>query len=134
MRSWPASRGEAIHTSTHLGNPVGCAIALKVLELLERERWIERTRERGHHLLARLRSALRSVPRVVEVRGRGLMIGIELDTATTASRAVRDALRSGWIVIGEGEDGRVLTLSPPLNISDTLLDGALERLVELLAP
>jgi 4-aminobutyrate aminotransferase-like enzyme len=47
---------------------------------------------------------------------------------------VRDALHSGWILIGEGEEGCVLTLSPPLNIPEALLDGAVSRLVELLAP
>jgi 4-aminobutyrate aminotransferase/(S)-3-amino-2-methylpropionate transaminase len=133
MCRWPASRGEAVHTSTHLGHPVGCAVALRLLEILERDRWIERSRERGEQLLADVRKALSSVGCVVDVRGRGLLIGVELDSARTAARVVRQALRSGWMLIGEGEEGRVLTLSPALNIPDALLDGALARLVELLS-
>ncbi len=133
MCRWPASRGEAIHTSTHLGHPVGCAIALRVLEILERDRWVEHSRKRGEQLRADLSRALSSAPCVVDVRGRGLLIGVELDSARTAARVVRQALRSGWILIGEGEEGRVVTLSPALNIPDALLDGALARLVELLS-
>ena len=61
-----------------------------------------------------------------------MFVGIEVDRSDVATRVVAEALRSGWILLGEGEGGRVLTLSPPLNIPDALLDGALERLVELL--
>jgi 4-aminobutyrate aminotransferase/(S)-3-amino-2-methylpropionate transaminase len=133
MCRWPASKGEAVHTSTHLGHPVGCAVALRVLEILERDRWVEHSRERGERLCGDLRRALSSVPCVVEVRGRGLLLGVELDSARTAARVVRQALRSGWILIAEGREGRVLTLSPALNIPDALLDGAVARLVELLS-
>jgi 4-aminobutyrate aminotransferase/(S)-3-amino-2-methylpropionate transaminase len=132
MRRWPASEGEAIHTSTHLGNPVGCAVAQRVLEILEREEWIERTRTRGGQLLSRLRQVLAGAAHVVEVRGRGFLLGIELDTGEAAERVVREALRSGWMLLGEGEGGRVLTLSPALNVADSILDGAVERLAELL--
>jgi 4-aminobutyrate aminotransferase/(S)-3-amino-2-methylpropionate transaminase len=132
MSRWPASHGESIHTSTHLGNPLGCAVALRVLELLERERWVELTRERGRELLSRLRKELAEAPHVVDVRGRGLLIGIELDDPEEAARVSRDALHSGWIVLGEGEDGRVLTLSPALNIPDPLLYGAVAELAGLL--
>jgi 4-aminobutyrate aminotransferase/(S)-3-amino-2-methylpropionate transaminase len=133
MGKWPVSRGEATHTSTHLGYPVGCAVALRVLEILERDGWVDRTRKRGERWIGVLREALVPSGRVSSVRGRGLLIGIEVETASTASRLVREALQSGWILIGEGEEGRVLTLSPPLNIPDRLLSGAARQLVELLS-
>ena len=132
MQKWGSSTGEAIHTSTHLGNPLGCAMALKVLEILERERLLERAERLGTRLRQRLDRELRSCPGVREVRGRGLLIGIELDERQHAARVVREALGSGWILLAEGADARVLTLTPPLTISEPLLERALDRIVELL--
>jgi 4-aminobutyrate aminotransferase/(S)-3-amino-2-methylpropionate transaminase len=131
MRRWGASSGEALHTSTHQGNPVGCAMALAVLELLERERLVERVRTAGAAALERLERDLAGCPSVVEVRGRGFMIGIELDSPASAQRVIEAALRSGWILIGESEDLRVLSLTPALSISDSLLERGLDRIVEL---
>ena len=133
MEAWGVSDGEALHTSTHLGNPLGCALGVRVLELLERERLIARAGALGTRLLERLSRELASAPAVVDVRGRGLMIGIELDSAERAERVVAQALRAGWILLGEGPDGRVLSLTPPLVIGSELLDGAADRLVELLS-
>jgi len=131
MRRWGASSGEALHTSTHQGNPVGCAMALAVLEVLERERLIERVRTAGAAALERLERDLAGCPSVVEVRGRGFMIGIELDSPASAQRVTEAALRSGWILIGESEDLRVLSLTPALSIPDSLLESGLDRIVEL---
>ncbi len=132
MRSWAPSKGEAIHTSTHLGNPVGCVAARRVLEILERDDWIERTRRRGKRLLSHLRKSLGGSSHVVDVRGRGFLIGIEVENGAIASDVIGRALRSGWMLIGEGEDGNVLTLSPALNVSDAILDAAVDRIAELL--
>ena len=129
MRAWGASRGEAVHTSTHLGNPVGCRVATAVLELLERDDLAKRAARVGARLLGRLRTELGDAPRVREVRGRGLMLGIELDTAATAQRVVAAMLSEGWILLAEGGEGRVLSLTPPLTISEQLLDRATDRLV-----
>ena len=134
MERWGANTGEALHTSTHLGNPLGCAIALRVIERMEGDSLPERAAAVGDRLRARLETALAGCRDVVEVRGRGLMIGIELASGASAGRAIDAALAAGWILIGEGEDGRVLSLTPPLTISEALLDGAAEVLVELLSP
>ncbi len=134
MEAWGTSTGEALHTSTHLGNPLGCALAIEVLARIGRDGLVARAGRLGASLLARLQHDLAAAPAVVDVRGRGLMIGIELDTGARADLAIAEALRSGWILLGEGEDGRVLSLTPPLTIDEALLDGAAERLVELLSP
>jgi 4-aminobutyrate aminotransferase/(S)-3-amino-2-methylpropionate transaminase len=131
MARWGVSTGEALHTSTHLGHPVGCAAALTVLESLERDGLVERARRLGEVALERLRRELADCPRVVDVRGRGLFLGIELDSGERADRVIGEALRSGWIVVGEAEDLRVISLTPPLNISERVLDCGLERLAEL---
>jgi 4-aminobutyrate aminotransferase/(S)-3-amino-2-methylpropionate transaminase len=133
MRAWGEAQGEAVHTSTHLGNPLGCALAHLVLQILERDALAERARTLGEHALLHLRAELAGAPGVVEVRGRGLMLGIERETREAANRAVRGALESGWILLGEGDDGRVLSLTPPLTIAEDVLDGGLNRLVELLS-
>ncbi len=129
MRAWGASTGEAVHTSTHLGNPVGCNVATAVLEILERDGLAKRAARVGARLLEQLRTELGDAPRVREVRGRGLMLGIELDTAYTARRVVAAMLSEGWILLGDGVEGRVLSLTPPLTISEELLDRATDRLV-----
>jgi len=133
MRAWGAAQGEAIHTSTHLGNPLGCALALLVLQILERDALPERARALGERALLYLQAELAGAPGVVEVRGRGLMLGIELDSREKANAAIRGALESGWILLGEGDDGRVLSITPPLTIAEDVLDGGLVRLVELLS-
>lgn len=133
MRRWPASRGEAVHTSTHLGNPLGCAAALAVLHVLERDALVKRAEEVGARWLAKLRSLLARSSRVRDVRGRGLLLAIELDDAAFARSAVERALRAGWITLGEGPQGRTLALTPPLLIAEPLLDAAALALAELLA-
>jgi 4-aminobutyrate aminotransferase/(S)-3-amino-2-methylpropionate transaminase len=132
MERWGASRGEAIHTSTHLGNPLGCAMALEVLRRLEADDLPRRAAVLGARALERLEKELGRVRGVVDVRGRGLLLGVELDSAERAERVVREGLRSGWILLPEGRDARVLALSPPLNIPEALLDAALDWLVEQL--
>ncbi len=59
----------------------------------------------------------------------GLM---KVENGAIASDVIGRALRSGWMLIGEGEDGNVLTLSPALNVSDAILDAAVDRIAELL--
>lgn len=129
MRTWGESKGEAIHTSTHLGNPVGCSIGVRVLDILERDGLVERAAALGARLLDRLRGTLTDNPRVREVRGRGLMLGIELEDAGDARRVIKAMLAEGWLLLAEGADARVLSLTPPLTISEALLEGAADHLL-----
>ena len=76
--AWPESAGEALHTSTFLGHPVACAASVAFLDLLESERLDRRAASVGEHLLARLRAVLEDVGSVREVRGLGLLAGIEI--------------------------------------------------------
>jgi 4-aminobutyrate aminotransferase/(S)-3-amino-2-methylpropionate transaminase len=77
MDAWPPSPGEALHTSTYLGHPLGCAAALALLDLFE-EGVGARARTLGDVLLQHLRVALDGTTGVGEVRGAGLLLGIEL--------------------------------------------------------
>jgi 4-aminobutyrate aminotransferase/(S)-3-amino-2-methylpropionate transaminase len=133
MESWPASQGEALHTQTFLGHPPGCAAALATLAVLEEEKLVERAAETGARALRRLRSRLAGVAGCVEARGLGLLLAVECDSPERAAGVCAEALRRGVIVLPSGDDGRVLSLTPPLSIEPELLELALERLVEAFA-
>jgi 4-aminobutyrate aminotransferase-like enzyme len=124
MDAWPESRGEALHTQTFLGHPPSCAAGLAALAVLDEEKLVERSAELGARALAFLAEAGAGLPAIRELRGAGLMIGIECDTAERAHRAVSDALARGVILLPGGDDGRTLTVTPPLSIgARTLLLG-----------
>lgn len=140
MERWPRSTGEAIHTSTFLGHPVGCAAALAAMSALREERLVERSAEMGARMTARLAAAAADHPRVGEVRGRGMMIGMEMvrDRATRepapelAGRLMTEGLRRGVILLGGGIHGSVLSLSPPFVITEAQADAALGMVEEIL--
>lgn len=141
MDAWPPSTGEAIHTSTFLGNPVACAAALACLELLEEEGLAARASRLGAAWREALASLAERHEAVGDVRGRGLMVGIDLvrdresrePDGARAGRVVAEALRRGWILLAGGPEGNVLSLSPPLTIEERLLEEAARMLDEALA-
>jgi len=111
------------HGSTFGGNPVVCAAACAVVEAID-EPLLRAVRTHG----ARLAAGLAALPGVVEVRGRGLMLGAELDRPTAP--VVADCLAAG-LLIGTAGDA-VLRLTPPLTITGDELDLGLALLEEVL--
>jgi acetylornithine/succinyldiaminopimelate/putrescine aminotransferase len=132
MDAWPRSTGEALHTQTFLGHPPGCAAALASMEAIEREGLVEKAARDGELALSQLRRRLADAPSVVQVRGRGLMIGIECDTPDRALTTCREALRRGIILLPAGPDARVLSVTPVLSIEPELLTLALDCVTDLL--
>lgn len=140
MDAWPRSTGEALHTSTFLGHPVGCAAALASIATLRDERLVERSAEMGDRIRARLTGMTADHPNVGEVRGRGMMIGVEMvrdresrDPAPElAGRVVVEGLRRGVLLLGGGIHGNVLSLSPPFVITEAQVDFALGVIAEIL--
>jgi 4-aminobutyrate aminotransferase-like enzyme len=132
MAAWGAHGGATIHTATHFGAPLACAAAVATLGALEQARLPERARAVGARWAQRL--AERSADRgVVEVRGRGLMIGVALEGGAARALAVtRALLERGWIVLTGGPRGDVLTLTPALDIDERLLDAFAEALADAL--
>jgi 4-aminobutyrate aminotransferase/(S)-3-amino-2-methylpropionate transaminase len=128
MDAWPVSRGESLHTQTFLGHPPGCAAALASIAVIEEEKLVERAAETGAFALVRLRERLDGRPGIREVRGRGLMIGVECDAPERALGGCAAALARGVIVLASGDDGRVVSLTPPLAIEAEILDLAIEVL------
>lgn len=138
MAAWPPSAGEAIHTSTFLGNPVSCAAAIAQLDEIEERGLVARAEELGRRLRRRLDAWPARFAGVGEVRGRGLMQGVELvepgpGRAPATARALRiadAALRRGVLLLTEGPAANVLAFTPPLVITEAQLDCALDVLEE----
>ena len=106
--------GPGNHGSTFGGNPLASAAANAVLRVIEEQQLCEAAARRGDQLVQELRTALADVPGVREVRGKGLMVGIELTSAGTG--LVEEALAAGLLINVTGES--VIRLLPPLVISE----------------
>jgi 4-aminobutyrate aminotransferase len=122
MARWP----NGSHGSTFGGNPVSCAAAVATIEVLDQEGLYERAVDIGEHTMARLRAL--AADTVVEVRGIGAMIGVELRDKAAAEAVQARCLRDGVLVLTCGPEGNVLRLIPPLTISDAELDHGLDIL------
>ncbi len=110
------------HGSTFGGNPLACAIARTALRVLVDEGMVKRSTVLGRYFLDRLKT-LRS-PDVKEVRGKGLWIGIELNSA---ARPYCEALKNEGVLCKETHD-RVIRIAPPLTITSEEIDWAFERI------
>ena len=136
--AWPASRGEAIHTSTFLGHPVGCAMALAQIQEIESLDLSERSAELGKFLLGELQSKISNPKLQIAVRGLGLMAGVELHLSDgrpatdAAMQAIKTMLQRGFILLPEGEHGNVISFTPPLTITKAQLAKAVSALAEVL--
>ena len=121
MARWPLGA----HGSTFGGNPISCAAALATLDVLSEENLYERARVLGERALARLRAVATTAGVVTDVRGVGLMIGVELRDKLAAGEVQRRCLAAGLIVLTCGPEENVLRLIPPLTLSDDELDEGL---------
>ncbi|MGD0086342.1 MAG: aspartate aminotransferase family protein [Verrucomicrobiota bacterium] len=136
--AWPESHGEALHTSTFLGNPVGCAMALAQMEEIARLNLCRRSAELGEFLLGEL-SEVKTPKLKIEARGLGLMAGLELrlpddkPAGAAAMQAVKTMLRGGFILLPEGEHANVIGFTPPLTITKGQLAKAVAALAGVLS-
>ena len=137
--AWPASNGEAIHTSTYLGHPVGCAMALAQIHEIQTQELVARSAKLGGFLLRAL-SAIKP-PRsnlASSVRGCGLLAGVELcrpdgsPATEPVLRALKQLLHRGFIFLPEGEHANVISFTPPLTISRAQLLSAVNAVEEIL--
>ncbi|MBS1953474.1 MAG: aminotransferase class III-fold pyridoxal phosphate-dependent enzyme [Cyanobacteria bacterium SZAS-4] len=122
------------HGSTFGGNPVSCAAALAVIDVLQEEKLPERAAKVGGQMLKRLQKFAEGKDYIGEVRGLGMMIGIEFNekdgrpSKELAEKVAERCLENKMIVITCGIRGQVIRLIPPLNISDADADKAMEIL------
>jgi 4-aminobutyrate aminotransferase-like enzyme len=137
--AWPVTTGEAIHTSTYLGHPVGCAMALAQIAEITRLKLVQRSERLGHWLLEALtKLETRKTRLETRCRGLGLMAGLELCSAdeqpasAMVQAIIKTLLRRGFILLPEGEQGNVISFTPPLTITEHHLTGAIHALAEVL--
>ena len=124
------------HFSTFGGNLVSAAAAIATIDFLEREQIADHTRRLGQHVLAQLATWRELHPLVGDVRGKGLMIGLELvsdretkEPAADEAKRVQEECRQAGLLIGcGGFYGNVLRFQPPLIITEAQADRALEIL------
>jgi ornithine--oxo-acid transaminase len=114
------------HGSTFGGNPLACAVARAALKVLTEEKLVQKSAELGEYFLGQLRT-LRA-PHIVEVRGRGLWIGIELNGP---ARPFCEKLKDEGILCKETHD-HVIRVAPPLVINRDEIDWAFERMKKVL--
>jgi 4-aminobutyrate aminotransferase len=120
--------GPGAHGSTYGGNPVACAAALATIRLLEGG-LVDNAAERGRHAMAGLGEiAARHPDVIVDVRGKGLMIGVEFDTPDRAESVQWAAFRRGLLVLECGR--KTVRLAPPLVVSAADVEAALEIFAE----
>jgi adenosylmethionine-8-amino-7-oxononanoate aminotransferase len=139
--------GRFVHGLTYSGNPASCFVGLKVYEIMQREQLFTRAARMGGYLKAGLTELAEKHPMIGEVRGRGLLYGIELaadrrkrtpfDPSLGVARRVVEGMRKRGVVIAQGlaGTGDQIQLSPPFTITEAEIDlllGALdETLVEI---
>jgi ornithine--oxo-acid transaminase len=113
------------HGSTFGGNPLACAVARESLKVIREEKLVENAAERGRYLAERL-GKLRS-RKIKEVRGRGLLIGIELEPEAGGARRYCEELMKEGLLCKETHEN-VIRLAPPLIIRDKDINWALKRI------
>lgn len=132
MQSW-SREDEVVHTSTFAGAPLACTTALATLDTLGREALPERAARVGADWLSELRRVTEPVSTVREIRGAGLMLGIDLgDRPGVASELAKLLLEAGYITSTGGGGREVLMLTPPLNIGEALLDAFVAQVKDAL--
>jgi ornithine--oxo-acid transaminase len=119
-----------IHGSTFGGNPLGAAVGVAALDALVEEKLAERSREMGDQLMQKLR-AIES-PHVKEIRGKGLLVGIDLKPESGGARPFCEALMGEGILAKETHES-VIRLAPPLVITGEELDWAVDRVRKVLS-
>jgi 4-aminobutyrate aminotransferase len=134
MNQWPPWA----HGTTFGGNPVSCAAAIATIEAIRDERLLDRCRELGTEVMARLRTMQKLNPLIGDVRGMGLMIGVELvnndgsPAGVLCERLLEGCRKRGLIIINCGSERNIVRFIPPLTITDAELNEALEIFAEAL--
>lgn len=127
-----------LHVTSHVSDPLPAAAGLAVLAVIEEERLVDRARERGEYLLGRLRELQGAHEQIGDVRGRGLLVGLEL-VEDRDSRRPADALGAAVTaeclgrglsmnIVRAGSSANCFRMAPPLTITEDEIDLAVEIL------
>src|SRR2546428_746695 len=123
-----------LHSSTFGGNPLACAAGIATIRVIQDERLVERAADLGTYLLQRLEALARRHPATVkQVRGKGLLVGVEFTDPDIVLLVTAEALQRGVIVFYSLNNPSTFRLAPPLVITRPQLDWAVEALEEAVA-
>lgn len=134
MSGWGDAQGEALHTTTFLGNPVGCAMALTCIEIIENG-LLAKVKPMGEYFKKQLFDLQKDFSSIIiDVRGRGLMLGVEFQhpNKNYVLLICKALLQRGIIVLPCGLQGNVLGLTPPLSIQQEHIDFLISQLRNIL--
>ena len=126
---------------TYAGSPLGCAAALAVLQIFEKEQLLQRSQALGQRITSRLQTLATTQPAIADVRGLGAMVAMELckngdvhqPDADLTKRLCAEATKQGLILLSCGTYGNVVRILVPLTASDAIVDEGLDMLEAALA-
>lgn len=127
MDAWKTS-GEALHTATFVAHPLACATALATLDVIDELDLVATAHRLGSELAPRFTGWMARYSMVTDIRGRGLLWGIEMQTADDAARLAQQLLQEGLLCLAGGATGRVVQWVPPLTIHPKQLQWTLHRI------
>ena len=123
-----------LHTTTFGGNPLACAAAIATIHVIMEEQLVEQSAEKGNYFLPNLQKLAENYKDVVkEVRGRGLLIGLEFQTNEMGYAAATELFANGVLVAGTLIHAKTIRIEPPLTITREDLDRVLEILEKVFA-
>ncbi len=125
------TKNPLFHTSTFGGNPLACAAAIATLEVIEREGLCAKALQRGEQLMAGLRGIQSDL--IAEVRGRGLMVGVEFRMDDVGELVIGQLTKRGIIAAYTLNNPRVIRMEPPLIVSASQIDQAVAAMAEAIA-
>jgi 4-aminobutyrate aminotransferase len=122
MKQW----SPGAHGSTMTGNPVSCAAAIATLEVMEKEKIPQAAAKIGAYLRSKLEKLAIKYPLIVDVRGLGLMLGVEFKDSAVVKQVMSSCLKAGLILISCGTRDQVIRMIPPLIVSKNQIDAAIK--------
>ena len=120
-----------MHGTTFGGGPLACAVALQLMTIIEKEKLLKHIQKVGDYLLEQLHKLQKKHSAITEIRGTGLMVGVELESADLAKEVFQKLLQAGTIV--NRTDETVIRLLPPFIIKKQHVDVLIRQLEQALA-
>lgn len=113
------------HGSTFGGNPVSCAAAVATIQVIQEKKLIEKSAKLGKYLVKKLKELQKKYPVIKDVRGLGLMVGVDFGDSDFVKKTINYCLKKQLVLISTGADGTVIRFIPPLIVKKAEIDQAL---------
>ncbi|OGC36994.1 hypothetical protein A3J90_07455 [candidate division WOR-1 bacterium RIFOXYC2_FULL_37_10] len=131
-RELMAKWSKGAHGSTFGGNPVSCSAAIATINVIKEKSLLEQTEKLGNYLIKQLKKLQKKYSQIKEVRGLGLMVGVDFCDNAIVKKIMNFCLENGLVLISTGGDGTVIRFVPPLIVKKPQIDKALEIFEEAL--